>query len=179
MNIESLKYPIGKYNPGEITKDDLRTWIDSLKTFPKRLEEVIHQVDHNSLMYTYRPGGWNIQQLVHHLADSHMNSIIRFKLALTEDVPTIKPYLEAKWSELYDVHHVPLGSSIRILKGVHARLVALLFSLSDEEFSRTYIHPEYGNTFDLAYTTGMYAWHGNHHLEHIKAALQFQKISWD
>ncbi|MDF1694418.1 MAG: putative metal-dependent hydrolase [Saprospiraceae bacterium] len=179
MNIENLKYPIGKYNPGEIKMDVIKEWIEELRTFPSGLEEVLSQVDHDSLLYTYRPGGWNIQQLVHHLADSHMNSLIRFKLALTEDNPIIKPYLEAQWSEMYDVHHVSIESSIKILKGVHARLSSLLSNMSILDFAKTYTHPEHGKSLDLAFTVGMYAWHGNHHLEHIKAANQFQKIKWD
>lgn len=179
MDIEKLKYPIGKYNPGEINIEMINGWIEELRTFPARLTEVIKEIDPEGLNYTYRPEGWNIRQLVHHLADSHMNSIIRFKWTLTEDNPTIKPYLENEWAKLHDVKEVPIEASLSILSGVHARLTSLLTDMGTLEFSRTFIHPEHGKTMDLAHLAGMYAWHGNHHLEHIKLALKFEKVDWD
>jgi len=179
MDIEKLKYPIGKYKPGEIKIEMINDWIEELRTFPERLAEVLEGIDKENLMYTYRPEGWNIRQLVHHLADSHMNSIIRFKLALTEDNPTIKPYLEAEWATMHDVKEVPIEASINILKGVHARLASMLSYLEVLEFARIYTHPEHGKTIDLATTVGMYAWHGNHHLAHIEQALKFEKAYWN
>ncbi len=179
MDIEKLKYPIGKYKPGEIKIDMINGWMDELRTFPNRLTETIKDLDAEYLEYTYRPEGWNIQQLIHHLADSHMNSIIRFKWTLTEDNPTIKPYLEAEWAKLHDVHEVPIEASLNILRGVHARLTSLLSDMSESEFASTFIHPEYGETMDLAYLAGMYAWHGNHHLAHIKSALKQKRVYWN
>ena len=157
----------------------IKNWIGELRDFPELLTKTIEGVDDESLMFTYRPEGWNVQQLVHHLADSHMNSIIRFKLTLSEDNPTIKPYLEAEWAKMHDVKEIPISASIDILRGVHARLASLLSDMSMLDFSRTYKHPEYGKTMDLAYTTGMYAWHSKHHLEHIKYALKTKKVDWE
>ena len=176
MDIERLKYPIGLYQPREIKIEMINEWIDDLRAFPSQLAEVVTGLDNLSLNYTYRPGGWNIQQLVHHLADSHMNSIIRFKLALTEDNPTIKPYLEAEWAKMHDVKEIPIEASLQILNGVHARLASLLTDLDVLEFAREYTHPEHGKSLNLAYTVGMYAWHGKHHLAHIKNALAVKKV---
>jgi len=179
MDLEKLRYPIGKYNPGEINRDMVNSWIEELRTFPDRLTGVLEGIDSESLMYTYRPDGWNIQQLVHHLADSHMNSIIRFKWTLTEDNPTIKPYFEAEWAKLHDVKDVPIDASLNILRGVHERLTSLLSAMNESDFARTFIHPEHGQTMDLAYLAGMYAWHGNHHLTHITNALESKRVIWN
>ena len=178
MDIDKLRYPIGYFKPGEIKFEMIDNWIDDLRIFPKRLVEVVAGLDKNQLAYTYRPDGWNVQQVVHHLADSHMNSIIRFKLALSEDNPMIKPYKEAEWAKMHDVKEVPIDASLQILSGVHARLVSLLSDMSVLEFARTYTNPEYGKNWDLAYTVGMYAWHGKHHLAHIRNALEFKKTDW-
>jgi len=179
MDIEKLRYPVGKYNPGEIKLEMIENWIEELRNFPDLLTKTVKGLDEKTLQYTYRPEGWNIQQLVHHLADSHMNSIIRFKLTLTEDNPTIKPYLEAEWAKMYDVKEVPIEASLQILRGVHERLSTMLSDMGVLDFAKTYTHPEYGKTLDLAYTVGMYAWHGNHHLAHINAALEYKKVDWD
>jgi hypothetical protein len=178
MDIEILKYPIGKYNPGDINTDRIKNWTEELRVFPQRLTSKLRDIDAEKLKYTYRPEGWNIQQLVHHLADSHMNSIIRFKWTLTEDNPTIKPYFEAEWAKLHDVKQVPIEASLKILSGVHERLAALLSNMGELDFARTLIHPEHGLKMDLAYLTGMYVWHGNHHLAHIQAALKLKKKQW-
>ena len=138
MDIEEFKYPIGKYNPGEIKFEMIKGWIDELRTFPQELSKAVEGISDESLMYTYRHNGWNIRQLV------HMNSIIRFKLALTEDNPTIKPYLEAKWALMHDVDAVPIAASLSILEGVHARLSSMLSDMDVVEFSRKYTHPEHG-----------------------------------
>lgn len=178
MDIEKLRFPIGKYSPGEIKFEHISEWIDDIENLPSQLDKLLADTREDDLAYTYRPDGWNIRQLVHHLADSHMNSIIRFKLALTEDAPTIKPYLEAKWAELHDVREVPIEASMQILRGVHARLTSLLKDMSVKEFNRTFVHPESGRSLDLAYNLGMYAWHGKHHLAHIKNALKEKKTDW-
>jgi len=178
MDIEQLKYPTGKYSPGEINMEMVESWIEELKSFPERLSKALEGIDDDSLMYTYRPEGWNIQQLVHHLADSHMNSITRFKWTLTEDHPTIKPYFEDRWAMLHDVKVVPIQASLDILRGVHVRLSSLLTSMNETDFARTFVHPEHGETMNLSYLTGMYAWHGNHHLAHINNALKSKKVTW-
>lgn len=179
MDIEKLKYPVGKYNPGSIQFHQIERWIDDISQLPTELNQALLQVDEKSLSYTYRPEGWNIQQVVHHLADSHMNSIIRFKLALTEDNPTIKPYHEDRWATMHDVKNTPISASVAIIEGVHARLTSLLRGMSVQEFSKKYTHPEHGRSLDLAYTAGMYAWHGRHHVEHINNALKFQRAYWN
>ena len=178
MDLENLRYPIGLYKPGEIKIEMISDWIDDLRSFPVELAEVVAGLDSSKLKYTYRHDGWNIQQLVHHLADSHMNAIIRFKLALTEDNPTIKPYLEAEWAKMYDVKEIPIDASLQILNGVHDRLASMLSDMDVLEFARKYTHPEHGKSVNLAYTVGMYAWHGKHHLAHIKNALVAKKINW-
>lgn len=180
MDIEKLKYPIGKYSPGEIKFHEIESWIEDIANLPVQLSKlIIANKDKETLNYTYRPEGWSIRQLVHHLADSHMNAFIRFKLALTEDNPTIKPYLEAKWAAMHDVKNVPISSSLLILIGVHERLASVLRDMSAPDFNRKYTHPEHGKSLDLAYTTGMYSWHGRHHLEHIKSALKFGRADWN
>lgn len=179
MDIEKLKYPIGKYNPGEIKTEMIEAWIEELRSFPKRLFKTLEDIEDESLKYTYRPEGWNIQQLVHHLADSHMNSIIRFKWTLTEDHPTIKPYFENKWAMLHDVKVVPIEASLNILRGVHMRLSTLLSSMNQTDFAKTFVHPEDGQIMNLSYLAGMYAWHGNHHLAHIESALKEKRVNWE
>ena len=178
MNLEELRFPIGKYIPGEITIPVIESWIDDISALPSELNKALDGTDDASLEYVYRPDGWSIRQLVHHLADSHMNSLIRFKLALTEDNPMVKPYLENVWAKMDDVYDVPISASMQILEGVHARLTALLRGMSVTDFSKRYTHPEHGKSMDLAFTTGMYSWHGRHHIEHIKLALKSQKTTW-
>lgn len=116
----------------------------------------------------YREGGWTIRQVVHHLADSHMNCFIRFKLALTEDNPTIKPYLEERWAELAD-SQTDVSLSIALFEALHTKWVVLLKSMSSEDYARVFYHPGYNITLNLAYALGMYAWHGQHHVAHITA----------
>jgi len=178
MNLEKLRFPVGKYSPKEIKYDDLNQWMDDIENLPKELRKILKGIKDNELEYTYRPDGWNIRQVVHHIADSHMNAIIRFKLALTEDNPTIKPYLEAEWANLIDVTAVPIEASLQIIEGVHARLNAILRDLNVHEYARKYTHPEHGKSMDIAFTIGMYAWHGRHHTAHIKNALSEQKTDW-
>ena len=128
--------------------------------------EVGHLSD-EQLNTPYRPEGWTIRQVVHHCADSHMNALIRFKLALTEDTPTVKPYLEDRWSELPDSKSTRIDSSIKILEGVHERLSLLLKSLTQSDLEREFIHPEHGRKILVKENIGLYAWHCDHHLAHI------------
>ena len=167
MTLEQLKYPIGKFEKPEIINQDiLSQWIAEIAAFPVNLKaEVTHLTD-GQLDSPYRPEGWSIRQVVHHCADSHMNSLIRFKLALTEEVPTIKTYREEKWAELAD-GRMPIAPSLMLLEGLHARWAALLRSLSEEDLRRVYIHPDQKQAIPLNVTIGLYAWHGKHHLAHI------------
>jgi hypothetical protein len=114
----------------------------------------------------YRPGGWTVRQVVHHLPDSHLNSYVRFKLALTEEGPTIKPYYEDRWAELEDARHAPLNISLTLLESLHRRWVMLLRSLAEKDFARTFLHPELG-VMSLEKNLSLYAWHGRHHVAHI------------
>jgi hypothetical protein len=172
--LEKLKFPVGKYAPAkEITKQIMEQWISELSDFPVSMENLILKLSPDQLEWPYRPGGWNIRQVVHHCADSHMNSLIRFKLALTEENPVIKSYEEQLWAELPD-YQVAVSDSLHILKGVHSHWVVLLKNLTEEQLNRTFVHPASNKIFTLKEALGLYAWHSKHHLAHIKQALQFQ-----
>ena len=174
QELQKLKYPIGEFElPKTITPDLLETWITDIETLPQSLEALIKNLNEAELNYPYRPEGWSIKQVAHHYADSHMNSIIRFKWALTEDTPTIKFYYEDRWANLID-YNQPIDSAISIIKGIHAKLGILLRNLSSEDLKREFIHPEHGKRFSLEETIGVYAWHSNHHLAHIEQALKFK-----
>ena len=172
-----LRYPIGKFErPSEpLTPDQRREFIAVIAETPGRLSEVIAGLTSAQFDTPYRPGGWTVRQVVHHLPDSHMNSYVRFKLALTEDEPTITPYDEARWAELADSRETPIDTSIALLEHLHDRWVVLLRSIAPDGWSRKYRHPELGAvTLDQA--LALYAWHGRHHVAHI-AALR-ERNSW-
>jgi len=172
VKLEQLRYPIGKFNkPSIITSQHLETWIKAIATFPVRLKKLVEDLEPAQYQWQYRPHGWTIAQVIHHCADSHMNSFIRFKLALTEPNPTIKPYLEAVWAELPDVSESEALNSIKILEGVHARWTILLQSLQSSDWKKSFIHPEHNKHFFLDENAGIYAWHSNHHLAHIRQAI--------
>jgi hypothetical protein len=172
LDIEKLKFPVGKCPKiDDVSKKDLETWIETLENFPSKIKKLTENISIEELNWIYRPKGWNIKQVVHHCADSHVNSFNRFKLALTEDVPTIKPYEEALWAELADGNSNDISPSIQIIEGVHARWVLLLKSLGSKELKRQFFHPENLKISSLEETIGVYAWHCNHHLAHIEQAL--------
>lgn len=125
-------------------------------------------MDQSELQQTYRPNGWTIAQVVNECADSHMNSFVRFKLALTEDIPTIKPYFENLWAELPDSRNYPIEDALKILEGLHTKWVFLLKSLTDDELNKEFIHPDSSDKISLKTNIGIYAWHGEHHLAHIQ-----------
>ena len=173
QELYALKYPIGEFTkPEVIDTQQIQLWIRDLEQFPERIDSLTKDLSVEQLHWPYRPKGWNIKQVVHHCADSHINSIIRFKLALTEDTPTIRPYYEDRWAKLVDCNDDNLSDTLSLLKGLHAKLCALLKSLSTEELSRAFIHPDHGNRVRLDENIGIYAWHSNHHLAHIKQALK-------
>lgn len=172
--MKDLKYPIGKFEkPNLISYDNLDSWIAIIENFPSRIKLITENLTSEELNYIYRPDGWSITQVVHHCADSHMNSLIRFKLALTEDLPIIKPYEEAIWAILADVSD-DLEPSLQIIDGVHSRWTRLLKSFEDADFSRKFIHPTSGKIYELDQTLGIYAWHCNHHFAHIEQALFYK-----
>jgi len=172
MNIEKLKFPIGKYISNKSPSDDLiNQWIEDIELFPARVEGLIKDISHEKLSWKYRPNGWMVKQVIHHCADSHMNSIIRFKLALTEETPTIRPYNESRWADLKDSLTDEITESIILLNGLHKKWSRLLKSLTKEQLKMEFIHPEHGLKFNLAENIGNYAWHCNHHLAHIKKGI--------
>lgn len=175
MDIEVLKYPTGKYEaPSEITEDIFEKWIDTLESLPEKLKKLVGNLSYDELELQYRPDSWTIKQVVHHLADSHMNSFIRFKWILTEDKPTIKTYNEVEWAETADATNEEIMQSTEILEGLHNRLVMLLKSLRPDQRKRTFIHPEYSKEISLEWMVGLYAWHARHHLAHIKQAIELE-----
>ncbi|NRD21079.1 putative metal-dependent hydrolase [Winogradskyella eckloniae] len=172
----TLKYPIGEFiTPKVITKKDIENWINTIESLPQSIIALTKNLNEVELKYKYRPQGWTIQQVVHHCADSHINSLLRFKLTLTEDSPIIKPYLEDKFAHLID-YNEPIDSSISILIGVHKKLGVLLKSLTEQQLKLEFVHPEHGKRFSLEETIGIYAWHSNHHVSHIKQALKFKSL---
>ncbi len=169
---EKLKFPIGKCPKiDDVSENELKTWINTIENFPSKIKALTSTLSVEELNWIYRPKGWCIKQVVHHCADSHINSFIRFKLALTEDVPTIKPYEEALWAELADGTSNDISHSLQIIEGVHARWVLLLKSFGEKELNRQFFHPENLKISSLEETIGVYAWHCNHHLAHIEQAL--------
>ncbi|MFJ5792241.1 YfiT family bacillithiol transferase [Lysinibacillus sp. NPDC097162] len=168
--MNDLRYPIGQFQfPEVVTAQQVQKWIDDIRLLPRQLAEAISGASEQSLAKSYRENGWTVTQLVHHLADSHMNSFIRFKLALTEDTPTIKPYNEEDWAVLPD-SDMPVATSYKLLESLHERWVYLLTSLTDEQLQRAFQHPDNG-LMTLEKALALYAWHGKHHLAHIQNAL--------
>jgi hypothetical protein len=168
MELEELKYPIGKYqHPALVDLAIRKDWEQRIAALPYRLEAAVSHLDNSQLDTPYRPGGWTLRQLVHHIADSHQNAHCRIRMMLTEHQPIIKPYDQDAWVNLPYIQTLPLQASLDILRGLHARWAALLATLPIEDFQRIYVHPEYGKSYTLEYVTGMYAWHGDHHLAHI------------
>ncbi len=173
MDIEKLKYPIGKFHPKQDLDVILRNeMIANIKSFPQRLTGVVTELNEEQLDTPYRPGGWTVRQLVHHLADSHLNSYVRFRWTLTEDHPTIKTYDQEKWAELPDAKSAPVKFSLNILKAVHARWVLLMDRMSDADFDRELGHPEWKNDLSLNTMVQLYNWHCDHHLRHITALIE-------
>ncbi len=163
---EDPRYPIGKFKPPAASTPAVRAeQLESLRLLPERLRAAVAGLNDTQLDTPYRDGGWTVRQVVHHFADSHANSYIRFKLALTEDWPTIKPYDEAAWAHLPD-SRLAIEPSLVLITGLHQRLVGLLEPMSEEDFERGFIHPERGRV-SLATNLAIYDWHSRHHTAHI------------
>lgn len=176
FDFEKLKFPIGKFIvPEPISETVLQRWIEEINSFPHRISSLLQPLSPEQLNWNYRPKGWDIKQVVHHCADSHMNSFIRFKLALTEEIPIIKPYEESSWAELIDGLDNDISASLKIIEGVHYRWTLLLKNLTKEDFARQFIHPENKKKYRLDEATGLYAWHCNHHLAHIQQAIHHKQ----
>jgi len=167
MDNVDLRYPVGRFSfPEAVGIEDRLTFLGQIAETPQKLRAAIGGLSDEQLETPYRPGGWTVRQVVHHFADSHLNSYTRFRLALTEDEPTIKPYHEDRWAELPDARTAPVEVSLRLLECLHARWVALLRSLTEAEWKRTFRHPELG-LISLEQNAALYAWHGRHHVAHI------------
>ncbi len=163
---EDLRYPVGKFDSDlEVTPETRQKFIRMISELPEKLKEAVENLSDEQLDTPYRPEGWTVRQVVHHIADSHLNCLCRFKLALTEDFPTIRAYYEDRWAELSD-SKLPVEPSLKIIEGVHSRWTELLNSMTDEDFQRKLNHPETGE-WDLDKLLGLYDWHSRHHLAHI------------
>jgi len=168
QDLESMKYPIGRLQiPESYTDKSIKQWIATIEKFPQRLENLVEDFDDLQLDTPYRPEGWTVRQVIHHMADSHINSYIRFKWTLTEDTPTIKPYHEDRWAILDDAKDADIEMSLSLIESLHARWVHMLKSLTTDQLHRTFIHPDTQKEISLFQLISMYAWHSDHHLAHI------------
>jgi len=170
------RFPVGKFHyDGPPNEEQKHVFLDEIARTPANLRAAVHGLSEAQLDTEYRPGGWSVRQVIHHVPDSHLNSYVRFKLALTEDDPTIKPYAEDRWAELADSKATPVEVSLTLLDSLHDRWVRLLRSLTEEEWKRTFRHPDLG-PMTLEKTLALYAWHGKHHVAHITELRK--RMSW-
>jgi len=174
MDLEKLKYPVGKFSkPESITKEIVDSAISEIENFPNLVKAEIQNLNDDDFNLRYRPEGWTISQVVHHCADSHINSYVRFKLALTEHLPTIKPYEESLWGELPDSRLSPFVS-LKLLEALHERWVFILKSMSEEDLDKEFVHPEQSEKISLKENILIYSWHCQHHLAHIRQAKELR-----
>jgi uncharacterized damage-inducible protein DinB len=172
-----LRYPIGAFAlEGEITAERRNAWIQEVADAPAQLRAAVHRLTEPQFDTPYRDGGWTVRQLVHHVPDSHLNAYVRFKLALTEENPTIRPYEEARWAQLPDTAATAVGVSLMLLEALHRRWVVLLRAMRDAEWSRTFYHPESQKSLPLDRVLAHYAWHGRHHVAHITGLRE--RMGW-
>jgi hypothetical protein len=171
-----LQYPIGPYEaPATISAEQRVAWIQELSKLPTNLTKAVAGLNEAQLDTPYRPGGWTVRQVVHHLPDAHLNIYTRFRLALTEDSPLIKPYEQTAWAELDDARTAPVAASLALLEGLHGRFVLLLRSLSDADFARTFRRPDLVER-RLDWTLGLCHWHSLHHVAHINTLRN--RLGW-
>ncbi|MGC2447327.1 MAG: bacillithiol transferase BstA [Candidatus Sulfotelmatobacter sp.] len=174
--MNDLRYPIGKFRyDGAPNDEQKQALLEEIAHTPKKLRAAVQGLSESRLDTEYRPGGWSVRQVIHHVPDSHLNAYVRFKLALTEDDPTIKPYAEDRWAELADSKATPVEVSLALLDSLHDRWVRLLRALTEEEWKRTFRHPALG-PMTLEKTLALYAWHGKHHVAHITELRK--RMSW-
>jgi DinB superfamily len=171
-----LKYPIGPFKrPVEISDADLNMWMETIEQLPLKMREAINGLNADQLDTPYREEGWTLRQVVHHVADSHMNAYVRFKLALTEENPTIRPYFEERWADLPEAKYGNIEVSLRLLEALHNRWSIMLRNMRSFDWSRTFYHPEKHLTFRLDECLALYAWHSNHHVAHITSTRKNKK----
>jgi hypothetical protein len=165
------RYPIGRFIvPVSMSAQDRNRCIEIISSAPGRLRATVNQLSPEKLDTPYRDGGWTVRQVIHHIPDSHMNAYVRFKLALTETDPVIKPYDEAAWAGLKDVDSAQIETSLSLLEHLHRRWVVLMLGMSESDWKKRYIHPQHGNAVPLDEVVASYAWHGDHHIAHIAGA---------
>lgn len=175
--MEELQYPIGKYRiEHEFTAERRAELVGQLASLPQQLREAVNGLDDGLLGTPYRPEGWTLRQVVHHVADSHMNAYVRMRLALTEEEPAIAPYKEGHWAMLPDAQQAPLGLSLSLLDGLHGRWVLLLENMTEEQFARRFFHPQYGTRVRQDEILSHYAWHGRHHTAHVTGLRE--RMGW-
>jgi len=168
MQVETdLRYPIGKYLPQDYSEKLKEEWLCDIKFLPNAIENAVSNLNEAQLQTPYRQDGWTVHQLVHHIADSHMNAYVRFKLGYTEENPTIKTYNEKAWAIASDVKNLPINVSITLLHALHQRWHEFLTSFNEQDWQKTLFHPEYQKQFTLWHFLGLYAWHSRHHVAHI------------
>jgi uncharacterized damage-inducible protein DinB len=176
MDHPDFRYPVSKFRfPESIGREDRNTFLEQIAAAPMRLRAAVAGLGDSELETPYRPGGWTVRQVVHHLPDSHLNSYTRFRLALTEDQPAIKPYQEDRWAELPDARTAPVEVSLRLLECLHSRWLGLLRSLSEDQWKRAFRHPDLG-LVSLEQNAALYAWHGRHHVAHITGLRE--RMGW-
>ena len=173
--MEDLRYPIGEYEPQPFSDKQLKEWLIDISFLPQHLENAILNLDESQLNTPYRPEGWTVKQLVHHVADSHMNAYIRFKLGVTEENPAIKPYDEAAWALLNDTTNLPINISLTLLHALHTRWMEVLKGIAADDWNRTVYHPQHKKKITLWHLLGMYSWHGRHHTAHVTALRERMK----
>ena len=172
-----LRYPVGKFSfAGTLSQEERAFLIDEITATPEKMRAAVRGLSDEQLDTPYRPDGWTVRQVVHHVPESHLNSYIRFKLAITEEEPTIKPYFEDRWAKLDDALTAPIELSLDLLEALHGRWAFFLRSLQDEDFKRTFRHPEQG-IVSLDKNVALYAWHGRHHIAHITSLRD--RMGWN
>ncbi|OEK00144.1 metal-dependent hydrolase [Roseivirga sp. 4D4] len=175
--MNDLSYPIGEFKqPDQIDEQHITQWIDEIEALPSLMESAVRGLNDSQLDTPYRPDGWTVRQVIHHVPDSHIGSYCRFHWALTEDNPTIKAYDEKAFASLGYHEHLAIDTSLALLKALHARWVVLLRNMTKEDLEKTFVHPETKEINILKVVIGMYAWHGKHHLEHILALKR--RMNW-
>lgn len=174
-DIENLKYPLGKpVFPQNISQSHIDKWIATIEKFPFEVFQITSELKEQQLSWAYRQEGWSIRQLVHHCADSHLSSFIRFKWTLTEESPTIKAYFEDRWAQLPDSKMAPITPSQTLLNGLHERWTFLMKKMTSEDWQKSFTHPETGKEINLKRNLAIYDWHCRHHLAHIQLALELE-----